>query len=65
MTAPKAQLHNCWGCRHNGADRCCDVLDAAIDKWTKRVGLVNRMPPKDADGCPGWEGKDATSGGAG
>lgn len=54
---------NCHTCKHNTAlgarpTYLCvmDVRRADVDEWTDAVGLDDSlMPPRDADGCPGYE----------
>lgn len=63
---------NCWTCGHSGlrdgAPGRCSVYGAdaggpvgkAIGEWARMVDESDDdgMPPRDADGCPGWEAKE-------
>jgi len=61
---------NCWACKFAEGRYCtsgCGIGDpCAVCVWINETGgaeWVNGMPPKDADGCPGYEkrtGRKAT-----
>jgi len=53
----------CWTCSRNyydeGGGACCSGLSGAICRWLESVTLdSDGMPPRDADGCPGWAAKE-------
>ncbi len=74
VTRELTELRNCWTCsgdhpadhscmvRTRLWDACteeCDQKAAAITEWIESRDLDEaEMPPKDADGCPGWEVSD-------
>lgn len=60
---------NCWTCehmrRHGGALNICESPEllrtpSIVLKWIEAVPAeaATGMPPKDADGCPGYEPKE-------
>lgn len=56
-----ADLRNCTTCAHCAAPIGADGQDAT-DEWLAHHDVHGRgaMPGADADGCPGWEVRDAT-----
>jgi hypothetical protein len=59
VTSPLGEKRNCWTCRHNDEqhDSCRVEGRDGVAEWISECPgeWVNCMPPKDADGCPGWE----------
>lgn len=66
-----ADLRNCTTCAHRaayagGSPHCAAPIGAdgqdATDEWLAHHDVHGRgaMPGADADGCPGWEVRDAT-----
>ena len=60
---PYSPLRNCWSCacdyapNEQGRHGCHSKRDSAFE-WVASVDLdANDMPPRDADGCPGWKPK--------
>ena len=59
-------LANCWTCKHDqpavfGKRTCNSPLHNSEPFDAHFIGLDfddNDMPPKDADGCPGYEPRD-------
>ena len=64
--APDGVRKNCWTCRWNDVEdgnactrtRSLEALLGVADSiagWCGSVGIDSqKMPPRDADGCPGW-----------
>lgn len=50
---------NCWYCANDeicGGGHCC--YTEGVDLWVcENIDVGSDMPPRDADGCPGWEPK--------
>jgi hypothetical protein len=55
---------NCWTCKHDDRHEGCDAVKilpsgdrCPVEVWIDDTNgdWINCMPPKDADGCPGYE----------
>lgn len=55
---------NCWTCKHDDRHGGCDAVKrlpngdrCPVEVWIDSTNgnWINCMPPKDADGCPGYE----------
>jgi len=60
------KLHNCWTCACNYYDEDgrsrCEGLHESLERITAWLADIDTdlsdMPPRDADGCPGWRDED-------
>ena len=64
-TDPAPKRRNCWTCKYcdgpvcNYGEENDYKSEVAVLQWlkTQRLEPVTLLPPRDSDGCPGWEMK--------
>lgn len=55
---------NCWKCRHNDADNCCENPTRDTDEWIEANVVSDSMPPKQTEtACPGFARDERLTGG--